>query len=197
MRIPWPDVASDGFCVLRGAISPPLLAALIVEVERLAVEHADQAHGLRGLLSLSPVICAEAERSFGLLLGSEGAHPLRGILFDKRPEANWRIGWHQDTNLKENGRLLISNNQLPEVFTLRIHLDHTPESNGALRCIPGSHLRGRQVDFCRQDFDHPDQVIEADPGDVLLMRPLLFHASSPATQPARRRVVHVDYLEHR
>jgi hypothetical protein len=28
-----------------------------------------------------------------------------------------------------------------------------------------------------------------------LMRPLLFHASSPSTEPVRRRVIHVDYLQ--
>jgi hypothetical protein len=30
-------------------------------------------------------------------------------------------------------------------------------------------------------------------GGVLLMRPLLFHASSAATVPSHRRVIHFDY----
>jgi len=30
-------------------------------------------------------------------------------------------------------------------------------------------------------------------GDILAMRPLLLHASSKSTQPARRRVLHVEY----
>lgn len=197
MEVPWTDVAVNGFCLLRSAVSPSLLKTLTLEVERLTVEHAEQAHGLRGLLSLSPIIRAEAERFFGVQLGTDGARPIRGILFDKKPDANWRIGWHQDTNLKEGGRLLVSNDQLPQVFTLRLHLDPTPSSNGALRCLPGSHLGGRQVDFRREEYERSDHVIEADPGDVLLMRPLLFHASSPATEPAQRRVIHVDYLQRR
>lgn len=81
------------------------------------------------------------------------------------------------------------------MFTLRLHLDPTPSSNGALRCLPGSHLGGRQADFRRSECSLEERVLEADPGDILMMRPLLFHASSPATEPARRRVIHVDYLE--
>jgi hypothetical protein len=30
-------------------------------------------------------------------------------------------------------------------------------------------------------------------GGVLLMRPLLLHASQKATRPARRRVIHLEY----
>ncbi len=173
----------------------PLLEVLASEVERLADDHTEQAHGLRALLRLSPVIRSEAEGFFSLPLEPRSAHPLRGILFDKKPDTNWRVGWHQDTNLKEDGRLLVSNDQLPSVFTLRLHLDPTPSSNGALRCLPGSHLQGRRVHFRREEWDAPELTIEAEPGDVLLMRPLLFHASSPAAKPGRRRVIHVDYLQ--
>ena len=32
---------------------------------------------------------------------------------------------------------------LSGMLSIRVHLDETPESNGALRVIPGSHLLGR------------------------------------------------------
>lgn len=190
----WSQVNELGFALVREAAITETLSALVRETEQLSASNPDQSHGLRGLLSLSPIICNEAERFFGLPLELVGARPLRALLFDKRPDANWRIGWHQDTNLKENGASLVSNDDLEKVFTLRLHLDPTPATNGALRCLPGSHKWGRRTDFRRSQSDAAEHVIEAMPGDILVMRPLLFHASSPATQPARRRVIHVDYL---
>lgn len=190
----WTDLDRDGFHLFRQAVSTATLQSLDDEAELLASQYPEQAHGLRGVLQLSQLIRAEAENYFGLSLQRK-ARPIRAILFDKRPEANWRIGWHQDTNLKENDSLLVANDELEKVFTLRLHLDPTPSSNGALRCLPGSHREGRQADFRRSECSLEERVLEADPGDILMMRPLLFHASSPATEPARRRVIHVDYLE--
>jgi hypothetical protein len=34
---------------------------------------------------------------------------------------------------------------------------------------------------------------DARAGDVLIMRPLLLHASSPAAEPVHRRVIHIEY----
>lgn len=194
MNSPWNKLERDGFALLRRGRTGVFLQTLDTEVEVLAARYPRQSHGLRGLLALSEVIRKEASRFFGLPL-QRAARPLRAILFDKRPEANWRIGWHQDTNLKEDDRVLVSNDQLDRVFTLRLHLDPTSSSNGALRCLPGSHQLGRQPYFLRGDCQIEERVLEADPGDILMMRPLLFHASSPATEPTRRRVIHVDYLE--
>ncbi|MBT7442601.1 MAG: hypothetical protein HN790_01375 [Methylococcales bacterium] len=33
----------------------------------------------------------------------------------------------------------------------------------------------------------------ANPGDVLLMSPLLFHSSRKATEPSHRRIIHIEY----
>lgn len=110
----WNDLDRDGFCLFRQAVSTALLQPLDDEAELLASQYPEQAHGLRGVLQLSKLIRDEAESFFGLALQRE-ARPLRAILFDKRPEANWRIGWHQDTNLKENDTLLVSNDDLERV----------------------------------------------------------------------------------
>ena len=34
------------------------------------------------------------------------------------------------------------------------------------------------------------------PGGILLMRPLLLHASSMATIPSHRRVIHLEYVNY-
>jgi ectoine hydroxylase-related dioxygenase (phytanoyl-CoA dioxygenase family) len=81
------------------------------------------------------------------------------------------------------------------MVTIRIHLDPCPATNGALRVQPGTHHLGRL------NQNHVDTYIEetrtvicsARPGEVLVMRPLLLHASSPAVTPAHRRVLHFDF----
>jgi hypothetical protein len=64
-----------------------------------------------------------------------------------------------------------------------------------LRVLPGSHLLGEL------DPQHVEALAKetaavaciGPSGSVLAMRPLLLHASSPASQPVHRRVVHLEY----
>jgi hypothetical protein len=68
-------------------------------------------------------------------------------------------------------------------------------SDGPLRVIPGSHTAGRLSSAAIAEWRDrgPEVVCTASPGDALVMRPLLLHASSPAMVPAHRRVLHVEY----
>jgi ectoine hydroxylase-related dioxygenase (phytanoyl-CoA dioxygenase family) len=81
------------------------------------------------------------------------------------------------------------------VITVRLHFDDCDGSNGALRVIPGSHRYGR-LDGDRMSAlkaaTH-EVLCEAAAGDVLLMRPLLLHASSKSTSDRRRRILHIEY----
>lgn len=54
-----------------------------------------------------------------------------------------------------------------------------------------SRLSGAAIDTWRTQ--HVAQECIAERGDVLAMRPLLLHASSPAASPQHRRVVHIEY----
>lgn len=122
---------------------------------------------------------------------------VRGILFDKLPEANWHVGWHQDQAIPVEKRIDVSGfgpwsvkagvvhveppvAVLDRMLTLRVHLDDCDASNGALRLLPGSHRNGRlSVDAVRERMAVGDAVTCAmEAGDVLAMRPLLLHASS-------------------
>ncbi len=70
------------------------------------------------------------------------------------------------------------------------------ESNGALRVIPGSHRVGRLApsDIAEWWRERAPGVTCVVPrGDILIMRPLLLHASSPAVRPAHRRVIHLEF----
>lgn len=138
--------------------------------------------------------------------------PVRAIFFDKTPEANWRVPWHQDTAIAVNRRLETAGFEgwsvkegIPHVIppgeilagmvTLRLHLDACDASNGALKVIPGSHSLGKlSTDQENRWIQESTPVIcAAAKGDALLMKPLLLHASAAAENPGHRRVLHLEY----
>jgi hypothetical protein len=171
--------------------------------------------GRRGLLSL-PAVLELAHSS--VLLDLIRPHlqaepfPVRAIYFDKSPDANWVVPWHQDITLALRARAEVpgfgpwsTKDGIPHVqppveflqrmLTIRLHLDDTDDTNGALRVLPGSHRYGRlsakRIDELRRT--QPDFVCQATAGDALLMRPLLLHASSRSTHPSHRRILHIEY----
>ena len=81
------------------------------------------------------------------------------------------------------------------MLTVRVHLDDCGAGQGPLRVLPGSHDGGRlDADSTRGWLDREDAVSCLVPqGGVVMIRPLLLHASSAATEPARRRVIHLEY----
>jgi ectoine hydroxylase-related dioxygenase (phytanoyl-CoA dioxygenase family) len=140
------------------------------------------------------------------------AVPYRATLFDKSPGANWLVVWHQDTALPLRHRreapgwgpwstkagVLYAHapaTALHQVVALRVHLDDSTSQNGPLRVIPGSHERGVLSDAAIQDLVTRTRAHECPVprGGVLVMRPLLVHASSKSVVPASRRVLHLEY----
>lgn len=81
------------------------------------------------------------------------------------------------------------------MLTVRIHLDPCGLENGPVRVLPGSHaagkLTGAEIDRWKSRIAAVDTPVRL--GGLLLMRPLILHASSPATYPAHRRVIHLEY----
>ena len=141
-----------------------------------------------------------------------GLVPVRGIYFDKRPETNWLVAWHQDLTLALKEQVEVPGfgpwsvkegvphvqppiKLLEQMLTVRLHLDDTDADNGALRVLSGTHRLGRlSADAIQNCRDTHDEVLcEAKAGDVLLMRPLLLHASSRSTSTRRRRIVHIEF----
>jgi ectoine hydroxylase-related dioxygenase (phytanoyl-CoA dioxygenase family) len=84
---------------------------------------------------------------------------------------------------------------LEKMLTLRLHLDDADASNGALRVLPGTHRFGRLSadEIAEQQSRVAEVVCEAWAGDLLLMRPLLLHASSRATSDRPRGVLHIEF----
>lgn len=84
---------------------------------------------------------------------------------------------------------------LEALLAVRIHLDDCDESNGPLRVSLGTHQRGiiRSSDIQAAVAERGEKLCLAKSGEALLMKPLLLHASSPATVPRHRRVLHLVY----
>jgi len=142
----------------------------------------------------------------------EKALPFRATLFDKSPNSNWLVVWHQDTALPLQekreapgwGPWSVKDGityahapakALEQVLALRIHLDDSTDSNGPLRVIPGTHVRGVLTDEELQKLDSEIEPVPCtvDKGGVVAMRPLIVHASSKSQSLLPRRVLHIEY----
>ena len=83
------------------------------------------------------------------------------------------------------------------MVALRVHLDASDAANGPLRVIPGSHTYGVLSDEEVAGLVARDPAAEClvPRGGVLVMRPLLIHASSKAQSDDPRRVLHLEYAD--
>jgi ectoine hydroxylase-related dioxygenase (phytanoyl-CoA dioxygenase family) len=172
--------------------------------------------GTRNLLTESAAVRHVADEIARLeVVGAatgQPAFPVRALFFDKTPETNWNVSWHQDLSiavaerydapgftgwaLKEGvWHVQPPAEILERMITVRLHLDDCESDSGPLRVIPGSHREGRldRDAIERWRTAVPAYEIICAAGDVLLMRPLLLHASSKATRPLRRRVLHIEF----
>jgi ectoine hydroxylase-related dioxygenase (phytanoyl-CoA dioxygenase family) len=141
-----------------------------------------------------------------------GCFAVRVLWFDKTPDANWKVPWHQDLAIAVQARAEVDGFGgwsekagvthvqpptwlLERMVTVRLHLDDCGPNRGPLRVLPGSHHEGRlqpaQIQQWQQEQRATECVVNA--GDAILMRPLLLHASSEATTPGHRRVLHIEF----
>ncbi len=140
------------------------------------------------------------------------AQLVRAILFNKSPESNWFVTWHQDKtvtvsrrfeeagwgawSLKEKALhvqppLVV----LDSMVTIRVHLDSAPKENGCLKVIPDSHKLGilNSEQIAALVSSESIYFCEAERCAALIMRPHLLHASGKSTDPSNRRVLHFEF----
>jgi ectoine hydroxylase-related dioxygenase (phytanoyl-CoA dioxygenase family) len=85
---------------------------------------------------------------------------------------------------------------LEQILAIRVHLDDLNADNGPLRVLPQTHTMAVLTDNEIQDAATKIAAVDCHvpTGGLLLMRPLLIHASSKArSQTVRRRVLHFEY----
>src|SRR5581483_8972253 len=212
-----------GFAILRNAVSPDVISELIHGVQGAIQtvsprQRRSDTYAIRNLLEAVPAVTALVEsnalRSFLEPILGPGAFAVRGLLFDKTPEANWKVPWHQDLTIAVKRRAEVAGfgpwsvkagvqhvqppvSVLERMLTLRLHLDDCGENNGPLHVLPGSHLAGRlSAEDIQAWRDRTSAVAcTVNRGGLLLMRPLLLHASFAAREPGHRRIIHLEFAE--
>ena len=203
------EIAPHGFTIVPAVFDAAYREKILASLGALT------GAGRRGILSI-PAIAQLARSPWALDLVrphlSAEPLPVRAIYFDKSPEANWLVAWHQDLTLAVRHRIDVPGfgpwsvkdgvthvqppvECLEQMLTVRIHLDDADDSNGALRVLPGTHCLGRLPAERIQEWRgaRSEILCAAAAGDALLMRPLLLHASRRSTSTRRRRVLHIEY----
>lgn len=177
------------------------------------------AHGV--LNALAADFCSEGHRAINQAPTTR-LELIRAIAFNKTPDSNWFVPWHQDRVrecLPANGRpvrptlppdscgsdqhrqmvaqkMETGLKYLNSIVTLRVHLDECAEDDGPIEVILGSHTKGvlNQDGIEAVVRDGRARLCLVARGDILAMSPLIVHRSQRAKAPGRRRVLHLEYF---
>ncbi|QEL17933.1 phytanoyl-CoA dioxygenase family protein [Limnoglobus roseus] len=213
------ELERDGFAWVRSAFSSADIARMAEQLAAVLRDEAENsailagssgpAYGARNLLKLWPagrtlVVSSPPLAAILRSVVGDAAGVVRGLYFDKPPGHSWALPWHRDYTVAVREHrpsaafkkptikagvphLEADVDLLGRMLTVRIHLDAMTHDNGPLRVVPGSH---RTTDDLTEDA----VTLHCHPGDVLLMRPLLLHASghSLPTTDEHRRIVHLE-----
>jgi ectoine hydroxylase-related dioxygenase (phytanoyl-CoA dioxygenase family) len=206
-------VEEQGFAIIPRVLTHAEVTSLVEDLAQLAGRR--RKAGVRHVLGHVAVAeLAREPRMLAIARGilGNGALPFRATLFDKSPNSNWLVVWHQDTALPlreqrdtpgwgpwsvKEGVVYAHapESALSCVLALRVHLDDSTAENGPLRVLPGTHTLGVLSD----DEVHvlATKILPVDclvpQGGVLAIRPLLVHSSSKSHVQAARRVLHIEY----
>jgi ectoine hydroxylase-related dioxygenase (phytanoyl-CoA dioxygenase family) len=210
-------IRKHGYGIIANLFCSAELFATSEELSSVEVKRSRA--GARHVLSL-PSISKIAHRNELLaiargVLGSN-ALPFRATYFDKSPNSNWLVAWHQDTALPLTAKREIPGwgpwstkdgviyahapaAALEQVLALRVHLDDSTPTNGPLRVIPGTNRFGVLTDAEIQERAGNSYAVvcTVPTGGAIAMRPLLIHASSKSESELPRRVLHIEYASSR
>ena len=202
------DLERDGYC--WDEIPVDQLSEITKECDRM-LKGSSKGFGIRGVVRQSADLAKFIEKALVPIaqkyLGAN-AFLVRSILFDKPLDANWAVPWHQDVTIEvlekhevegfgpwsiKDGVVSVQPpaSVLESMITLRLHLDDTDASNGALLVEPGSHMNGKK--HIQDILTTVPVVLDCKVGHVLVMRPLLYHASNRSTSGKPRRILHLDF----
>lgn len=203
----------NGFAVVPNVLTHEevnaLLGALESEIRR-GFAGVRQPHEI--IAAVRDLIEGRAIRELVESVVGKDARVVRSILFDKTAERNWGVPWHQDLTIavaerRETAGFTgwsvkdgVNHVQAPRevlegMLTVRLHLDDCGAENGPLRVLPGTHRHGwldtESIERAKAEVE--EAVCLVNRGGAVLMRPLLLHASSRATKPGHRRVLHLEF----
>jgi len=213
------DLHKKGFAVIEKVYDNGEVTALInaidtVDTSNPTFRKTNDLFAIRQFFNeipgIRPLIFTDKLKDAIRNLFGEDYFVVKSIYFDKPEQSNWFVAWHQDLTISVNKKIelagytswTIKHNQfavqppvgiLENNFTVRIHLDDTDENNGALKVIQGSHQNGIRRLEDENISSQNQHVCRVGAGGIMIMRPLLFHASNRTTNNKRRRVIHIEF----
>lgn len=162
------NVRDNGFTIIPDVFNDNQINDIIDLIEQadtsdLTFRKTDDLFAIRQFLNQVPsvkplIFTAKLNQILNNLFGKK-YFVVKSIYFDKPQKSNWFVAYHQDLTISVNkkvdlpgfGPWTVKQNQfavqppiniLEDNFTIRIHLDDTDASNGALKVVPKSHLKG-------------------------------------------------------
>jgi Phytanoyl-CoA dioxygenase (PhyH) len=109
------EIEHYGFATRDGVLSGAEVKELLAAMERVndtgSVRRRGGIFAVRNLLDVSPEVQGLARSPVvrelvEAVLGTR-CFPVRGILFDKIPGANWKVPWHQDVTIAVQNKVEI------------------------------------------------------------------------------------------
>jgi len=212
-------IAHNGFTVIEDIYTGAEVNAIIDVIESVdrsgpLFRQTDDVFAIRQFLKAVPdafpLIFNDRLRNVISNIFGDDYFAVKSIYFDKPGSSNWFVAWHQDLTISVDNKVdiagygpwTVKHNQfgvqppidiLQDNFTIRIHLDDTDEGNGALKMLPGSHLkeiyRPENIDWQQET----EVSCNVPAGGIMIMRPLLMHASNRTTNNKKWRVVHIEF----
>jgi ectoine hydroxylase-related dioxygenase (phytanoyl-CoA dioxygenase family) len=209
----------DGFFICEDVVADQMVQRLRLAVtaipDREEVRRKRNVYGVRNLLQICPTVrdlAAESTiRQFVTPVLGDNAFAVRATFFDKVPDANWSLFWHQDNAITVKERHEVPGftgwslkagvwqvqppvEVLAGMIAIRVHLDDCSAENGPLRVLPGSHRFGwldEELDTWKSRV--AEVVCTVQCGGIVAMSPLILHASAPSRSVRHRRVIHIEY----
>jgi ectoine hydroxylase-related dioxygenase (phytanoyl-CoA dioxygenase family) len=208
------EFASEGVGILRGVLLPADILAVKTEVsldneslQRSGIRNLEKRFDSIARLAASPAVLSIATSCLGAM-----PRLVRALFFDKTPERNWFVAWHQDKTVTLNRRAEMAGwgpwslkdgvchvqapcEVLNQMITIRLHIDPADEASGCLKVIPASHRLGviKQEAIGNIVARENSIACVVAAGDAVIMRPHILHSSGKSTGSAHRRVVHLEY----
>src|SRR5258705_4232744 len=148
------QLEKQGFAIVRDVLKIETVQALVAGIESTIGNQKNQSgYAMRHLLQAIPAVgrvanSAPVRALVEPVLGSK-AFVARSLLFDKTPDANWKVTWHQDLTIAVQAKIkapgfsawtvkdgVVHVQPPPEVLewmlTVRLHLDDCNSANGPL-----------------------------------------------------------------
>jgi hypothetical protein len=212
-------ILNDGFAIVNDVYADDEIKGILTIIEGAdysnpAFRKTDDLFAIRQFLKELPQVVplifnGNLKTLINALFGSS-YFAVKSIYFDKPELSNWFVAWHQDltiavdnkTDLPGYGPWTVKQNNfgvqppltiLQNNFTIRIHLDDTDQDNGALKVIPASHKKGIYRPDTIDWNTETEATCNIKPGGIMIMRPLLMHASNRTINNKKRRVIHIEF----